>query len=179
MDKKCKCGQPVDHIRVGLCSVCYRIYRKKQWKINHVSRISKSGYLEDRRLKNKKAALSWQKRNRDKIYARQKDRCATDLNFKLSRILRKRISEAVKNNHKSGSAIENLGCSIEDCRVHLENKFQSGMSWNNYGQWHIDHIVPLSKFNLAISEELKQACHYTNLQPLWSEDNLSKGAKVG
>ena len=53
------------------------------------------------------------------------------------------------------------------------------MSWNNYGKWHLDHIKPLSSFNLQNIDELKQACHYSNLQPLWAEDNFKKGSSYG
>jgi hypothetical protein len=52
------------------------------------------------------------------------------------------------------------------------------MSWGNYGQWHIDHIIPLSSFNLLEEQQFKIACHYTNLQPLWAKENLSKGNKI-
>jgi hypothetical protein len=62
-------------------------------------------------------------------------------------------------------------------RARLEVKFQQGMSWDNYGQWHIDHIKPLAKFDLTDRTQFLAACHYTNLQPLWAEDNLSKGAR--
>jgi len=52
------------------------------------------------------------------------------------------------------------------------------MSWDNYGFWHVDHIKPLAFFDLTNPEELKKVCHYTNLQPLWAEENLKKGTKI-
>ena len=52
------------------------------------------------------------------------------------------------------------------------------MSWDNYGEWHIDHIMPLSTFDLTNPDQLKEACKYTNLQPLWAEDNLHKSSKL-
>jgi len=67
--------------------------------------------------------------------------------------------------------------SIEGLKNILESKFQSGMNWENYGEWHIDHIRPLSSFDLTNPTELKLACHYSNLQPLWAYDNLSNSDK--
>ncbi len=103
-----------------------------------------------------------------------------NINFKLRCILRSRLSKALKNNQKSGSAIRDLGCIIPELKKHIENQFQLGMNWNNYGLygWHIDHIIPLFNFDLSNSKEFKKACHYTNLQPLWAKDNLSKGGKI-
>jgi hypothetical protein len=69
-----------------------------------------------------------------------------------------------------------LGCSWEQLRDHIENQFVSGMTWEDKHLWHIDHIVPLSSAKTV--EELEKLCHYTNLQPLWASDNMSKGAKL-
>lgn len=94
--------------------------------------------------------------------------------YKLKFLLRGRLNKALKNNYKTGSAVRDLGCSIEFLKQYLESKFQPGMTWDNI---HIDHIRPLASFDLTDPEQLKQACHYTNLQPLWPIDNLKKGAK--
>lgn len=98
--------------------------------------------------------------------------------LKISKRLRSRFNQAFKRNSKVGSAVKDLGCSIEDFKNYLESKFQEGMTWDNYGQWHIDHVKPLSSFNLMDIEEVIKACHYTNLQPLWAKDNLSKSNKI-
>lgn len=110
----------------------------------------------------------------------QIERRQVDCVFRLRCILRSRLSHAVRGNYKAGSAIKDLGCSISDLKLHLESKFQPGMSWDNYGHkgWHIDHIIPLSSFDLSDPEQLKKACHYSNLQPLWAKDNLKKGDRI-
>jgi len=94
--------------------------------------------------------------------------------------LRCRINIAIRGNFKSGSAVKDLGCSIEELKTYLESKFQSNMTWDNWSRtgWHIDHIRPLSSFDLSDPVQVKLACHYTNLQPLWAKDNLKKGAKL-
>ena len=100
--------------------------------------------------------------------------------FKLKKTLRKRILQAIKGKCKVGSAIRDMGCTPEKLKLHLESLFQPGMIWNNHGTygWHIDHIVPLASFDLTDREQFLKACHYTNLQPLWARDNLSKSDKV-
>jgi len=105
---------------------------------------------------------------------------------KISSNLRIRLSLAIKNNQKVGSAVEDLGCAIEHLKKHFEEKFYNNpstgeaMNWDNYGfrGWHIDHVIPLSAFDLTDREQMLKACHHTNLQPLWAEDNLRKGAKI-
>lgn len=106
--------------------------------------------------------------------------------FVLRKDLRSRIKSALKNNQKSGSAVRDLGCSIEELKQHLEKLFypnpETGeyMTWKNKGLygWHIDHIKPLISFDLTNKEQFLEACHYTNLQPLWAKENLEKGDKL-
>ena len=94
--------------------------------------------------------------------------------------LRTRTTLAFKTSKwiKNSGNIDMLGCSYEDAFKHIENQFTEGMSWDNHTTdgWHIDHVIPLA--SAKTEEELKSLCHYTNLQPLWAEENLSKGAKV-
>ena len=106
-------------------------------------------------------------------------RYQNDLEFKLRKNLRTRLNRAIRNNQKAGSAVKDLGCTIAEFKQYLESLWQDGMSWDNYSYhgWHIDHIKPLSKFDLSDPEELKKACHYTNLQPLWKNDNMQKSDK--
>lgn len=115
-----------------------------------------------------------------KRYKYRAKRYRTDINFKLAIRLRSRLSMAIRGKVKLGSAVKDLGCTLDELKIYLESKFQSGMSWDNYGQkdWHIDHVIPLASFDLTDKEQFLKACHYTNLQPLWAIDNLRKSDKV-
>ena len=108
------------------------------------------------------------------------ERRVSDPSFKLAGNIRNAIGVALKNNARTGHTIELLGCSIEYFRDYLEALFQPGMTWNNWSRtgWHIDHIIPLSYFDMADPEQQKRAWHYTNLQPLWAVDNLRKSNKI-
>jgi len=70
--------------------------------------------------------------------------------------------------------MEYVGCTIEEFKAHIEAQFKEGMSWDNHGKWHIDHIIPL-KYNNPTIEETIERLHYTNTQPLWATDNIAKG----
>jgi len=115
-----------------------------------------------------------------KKWAYAQERMSSDTNFRLRVILRSRLNSAMAGRQKTGSAVLDLGCSISELRAHLAAQFTPGMTWDNYGLrgWHIDHITPLASFDLTDREQLLQACHYSNLQPLWASDNLTKGATV-
>ena len=151
----------------------YTIIGSKQ-QYSHPQRAMKSR-IES---KTKYKTQSDKKKQKEEYYKKHiKERLKKDMNFKLAKSLRGRLNQAVKNNYKSGSAIRDLGCSIEELKKYLESKFQPEMSWDNWGKygWHIDHIRPLSSFDLTDIKQVKEACHYTNLQPLWAVENLKKG----
>ena len=79
---------------------------------------------------------------------------------------------------KECSTTELIGCSVQYAREHLEKQFRQGMNWKNAGLWHIDHILPINHFDLTKIEEQKRVFHYTNLQPLWRKENISKSDRI-
>jgi hypothetical protein len=112
-------------------------------------------------------------RERRNSYDRRKRK--EDPNYRLRKVLRTRVSNFMAGiGEKRGSAVKDLGCTINEFRLYLESLFQEGMTWENHGKWHIDHIIPLCKFDLTIREQFLKACHYTNMQPLWAKDNWKK-----
>lgn len=106
--------------------------------------------------------------------------------YRIPRLLRKRLNTALNGKSKKASAVQDLGCSIEEFVKRIESLFTPSpttgefMSWANHriDGWHLDHIIPLSYFDLEDETQVKIACHYMNIQPLWAEDNMRKGDKV-
>jgi hypothetical protein len=137
-------------------------------------------------LKNLKNSSLYQKKyrqiNKEKLkkYKNQytKIRKETDILFYLRCILSHRVREFLKTKkiNKKNKTFDIVGCSPIFLKEHLEKQFVNGMSWDNKGMWHIDHIIPLS--SAKTEEEIYKLCHYTNLQPLWAEDNLKKSNKI-
>ena len=91
----------------------------------------------------------------------------------LRSVVSSRIYSALKSD-KSEHSIEYLGCPIEELKEHIENQFTEGMTWENYGEWHIDHIIPI-KYENPTLEESAERLHWTNTQPLWASENIAKG----
>jgi hypothetical protein len=90
------------------------------------------------------------------------------------------MRHALSGKLKISTTKELLGCTLSEFKEYIENQFADGMSWKNYGRygWHIDHIKPCAAFDLSKPEDQKQCFNYTNLQPLWAEDNLKKHCKI-
>jgi len=145
-------------------------YQKNAEKERAATRAQYRKHAEKRKAE----ARAWRKIHPHyDLYRRQ-----TDLQFKLAKNLRTRLNSALKGNFKRGSAVRDLGCSIAELKTHLEKQFQPGMSWKNWGKeegcWQIDHIVDLNRWDLRDPLQIKEACRFENLRPLWRHENLSR-----
>lgn len=129
--------------------------------------------------------VNYQKKNKEKVNLNRNKREAnkrnTDILYKIQILLRNRLKHYLKLkniSYKPNKSKEFVGCTPDELRIHLENQFKDGMNWDNYGfyGWHIDHIIPISKANSI--EEMFKLAHYTNLQPLWANENYKKGDKL-
>lgn len=157
------------------CKSCKSAYQK-EW--NRKNRETRRKHNKSWRDKNKEHIKeyhnSWRKQNLEYYREYVKRRYSEETLYKLTIISRSNIKRYIKNKKCSSSDI--IGCSPLELKIHLENQFKDGMTWDNHGEWHIDHVVPLSSANTE--DELISLNHYTNLQPLWAFENMSKGSKV-
>ena len=134
--------------------------------------------VEERQQKTRQRNIIYRQANRIKLNDLRRVWCKGNLQNRIRSNLRRRLRGVIKDG-RGGSAVRDLGCTIPEFKAYIEKKFLPGMTWDNYGYdgWHLDHKTPLAAFDLTDREEFLQACHYTNYQPLWSLDNLRKGAK--
>ena len=170
------------------CKACAHVYRKSyheknrekgisasnEWRRNNLDRVN-----ELRRIRNKTP----EHKLKNAKYMR--DRRHSDPTFRLRMNFSNLISYSLKNyavvSSKQGYSWETiLEYNLEDLIVHLEKQFQPGMNWENYGRWHIDHIIPQSFYRFeSIDDPLFHKCwELNNLQPLWAEDNLKKSDRI-
>jgi hypothetical protein len=154
-------------------------YNKKYYQ-NNTEKVKQTNrnWYELNKKRHRENNKTWTKKNLNKIKEyynnRIKEQRKTDPLKKLIFNIRTRIYSVLKN--KTKSSFDIVGCSPDFLKNHLENLFTEGMNWKNQGKWHIDHITPLS--SAKTEEEAYKLCHYTNLQPLWAEDNLKKSNKI-
>lgn len=155
---------------VGSCKKCMSENDKKWYKEN-----------SERAKENSR---KWRKENLERAKENQrkwkKEKRQTDISFKIECSLRVRANRALNGEDKSASTRELIGADPEFVKKHLESQFEEGMSWDNNTSdgWHKDHIIPCASFDLSDPEQQKKCFHWSNLQPLWAKDNLSKGAKL-
>lgn len=160
----CLCGRQIVYTSKSLCRSCYR----KQWRESNKDHLCllKKQWSKNNKEKKAKIESDWRFRNKD------------NKQVFLRKIVRNRLSDAISgiSNYKTTDLI---GCSIEELKKYIESKFKPNMNWSNHSLkgWHIDHIEPLSSFDLTNEQDLKYACNYKNLQPIWAEEHIIKTAK--
>lgn len=108
--------------------------------------------------------------NAQSARARERQKCATDPTYRVYRSVQRRSGQVLKGRSSPSKA---LGCDQLTLQRHISSRFTEGMTWDRYGQWEVDHIVPLSA--AGSERELIRLCSYRNLQPLWKRDNQMKG----
>lgn len=179
------------------CKEC----RHQEYKSNreHYIKRSKERYVEKKECAPIEKIKTKNKKQRNKDYIKEKDRryyqknkeavknrvkeymynrIENDIGFKILQRCRTRLYKAVKGYVKSARTQELIGCSVEYLLKHLESQFKEGMTWENYGEWHIDHIIPCASFDFTKANEQRKCFHYTNLQPLWADENYRKSDKL-
>jgi hypothetical protein len=151
----------------------YRENRKRRYKEQRLVVLEKrKQYYQENKSKIKLRMQLTQDRRRSRDRARRKLDPAFRAKQNISRRLRKLLSQ-----DKHESTVKFLGCSVGCLKQWLSYQFEPGMTWDNYGEWHIDHVRPCASFDLTDPEQQKQCFHWTNLQPLWAVDNLKKGVR--
>ena len=144
------------------CKLCSKTINKEYLENNKDKR---QAYLE----RSKEHRKEW-----NRLYKAK--RRQVNIQYKLTDNLRRRMRKALTHNYKKSSAVKDLGCTIQELKQYLENQFQEGMTWENYGNWHIDHIRPISSFEKKAP--VSDVWALSNLQPLWAIDNLRKNNKL-
>lgn len=160
-----------------------RKYRKENK--TRCAEISRRNYANNGH-KWKTRALEYRKETRPRRREQQRIHALgkrhANIEYRLRINLRNRIRKAVQSGQKTGSAVRDLGCSIPEFKRHLEAQFAPGMSWENYGygpgKWNIDHIQELCLFDLTDRSQFLRAAHYTNMRPLWHEENLGRNKGI-
>ncbi len=154
----------------------YRDDNQEKYKNHNKEYYSKNKEKENQRVK------KWRKNNRKKSRKYYKNylmnRRENDIIFKITCNLRNRIRKVLKGNTKSLNTMFLIGCEIDYLMFHIQEQFTSGMSWDNYGDWHMDHIKPCSLFDLSKPDQQRKCFHFSNLQPLWAIENIRKGSKI-
>ena len=184
--RDCKNNFEAPNRRNKKCPTCLKIsskLRSQNYKKNNKEKVSlyNKEYKANSRDEIKEYNRVYNIQNRLEIQTRQtrthKERRKTDMNYKMSIVLRNRLKKFYKG---SRSKIQNvIGCSVQNFKYWIEYNFNNEMNWNNHGTvWHIDHVLPCSKFNLENDDEVSICFNWKNLRPLTASKNLAKNNKL-
>lgn len=134
-------------------------------------------FMNKKRENSRKNTKKWREKNKELLSQKIKDKKKNDPVYKLIDSIRTLIWNSIKKRgfSKNSKTESILGCTFDKFMMHIEEQFSEGMSWENHGEWHLDHKTPIS---WADTESMVyELNHYTNFQPLWAYDNISKGNK--
>jgi hypothetical protein len=175
--KECRKKETKKYYSTNSESIKQKVSKYRQKNPEKVKQVKKRIYE-----RNKENILSvnrlYRKKNRKEITNKNLERRKNDPIHGLKHLMnsRLRVFLTSQNMTKRNKTFEIVGCTPHELKIYLETKFKDGMTWENRGKWHIDHIIPLS--SATNEEEVYKLCHYTNLQPLWAEENLKKSNKL-
>ena len=153
----------------------------KEWYKNNKERsaINAKLWYKNNTERKRLSCKLWYEKNKKRTADRQRHKRKTNPSYRLLMNLRRRTLLALNGKCKSANTMTLLGIpNIDFLWNHLEKLFKPGMTRENHGKWHLDHIKPCSSFDLTKPEEQAECFHYTNLQPLWASENLSKGNRI-
>lgn len=152
----------------------YKINRKSSDNFFNICNIC----LPTNKWNKEKQRLS-EKKYREKNYEKIKEK-DNKPNNKIRHNLNKRIAMLMiqNNSRKKNKTIDYIGCDINFFKKWMEFQFQEGMTWENYGKWHLDHVKPCASFNLLNDDDIKECFNWKNIQPLWANLNLKKSNKI-
>jgi hypothetical protein len=181
------------YVSTGICVECSKVrdrtqteseaeqarLRTKEWREKNLERARRKSreYHRAVREQRKPYILQWREENRDRLRERARER-RKDPKRKLAHSISNLIRLSLSNNgySKRTKTYQILGCTFDEFKRHIERQFLKGMTWENRGDWHLDHITPIASANSE--EEILALNHYTNLRPFWAKDNIAKSDKI-
>jgi len=159
------------------CIVCDKIKRKASYQKNgEKERRNNANWKKKNPDRHSKINCEWVKRNPKYRADQHQRRIQSDDLYRFKRAIRRSTHRCFSyvTEEKRRQCEQYLGTNWENAKNYIESQFQDGMSWDNYGEWHIDHVIPLA--NARTESDVIRLSHYKNLQPLWAKDNMKKGA---
>jgi len=162
----------------------YESNKEKIKKYRELNREKMKEYHKEYRELNREKSKEYRELNREKMkeWNREyhKKRYRSDLKYRLNSRISIAIGSSLKGGKKGRHWETLVDYTLDELRKYLESKFKKDMTWDNYGKWHIDHLIPISAFNFSLPKHIdfKRCWDLSNLQPLWAKENWSKGSKL-
>lgn len=159
----------------------HKTKKYKEWKSKYIKSEKYKEWKRKYRLSPKYLKYKKTKKYKEwviKYNCHRRRRYSIEFTLRKAQQIRGMLRGVLKNNYRNSKIFKLLDCDLNFLRKYLEERFKEGMNWDNYGIWSVDHIIPLSKFDLSDNEQLLKACNYKNIQPLWNIDNIKKKDKI-